>query len=60
MRKPKSLVVPPLPETSAKREVEQDGKAYYVVGDKVFEKNEDESMGPSVGTWDEAEQKIRA
>jgi len=60
MRKPKSLAVPPLPETSAKREVEQDGKAYYVVGDKVFEKNEDESMGPSVGTWDEAEQKIRA
>lgn len=60
MRKPKSLAVPPLPETSAKREVEQDGKAYYVVGDKVFVKNEDESMGPSVGTWDEAEQKIRA
>jgi len=61
MRKPKTMVVPPIdlatiPETNtrAKREVEYEGKKYYVLGDNtVYEKNDDDSLGEAVGTWNE-------
>jgi hypothetical protein len=69
MKKPKAKLtvpttsleaIPEEAENSAvrKREVEYEGKKYYVIGDTVFEKNEDESVGKSVGTWDEVENKV--
>lgn len=66
MRK-KSLVVPPLSaevgtspeEATTKKEVEFEGKKYYVMPNMaVFEKKDDDSIGESMGTWDEVEQKI--
>jgi hypothetical protein len=66
MRK-KSLVVPPLSaevgtspeEATTKKEVEFEGKKYYVMPNMaVFEKKDDDSLGESMGTWDEVEQKI--
>jgi hypothetical protein len=66
MRKPKTMVVPPIdldtiPETNtrAKREVEYEGKKYYVLGDNtVYEKNEDDSLGEAVGTWNEEDKVV--
>jgi len=69
MKKPKAKLtvpttsleaIPEEAENSAvkKREVEYEGAQYYVIGDTVFEKNEDESVGKSVGTWDEEENKV--
>jgi hypothetical protein len=63
----KTLVVPPLsaiPEspnsTSPKeKEVEYQGKKYYVMTNKaVFKKEDDDSVGESVGTWDEENERI--